>query len=189
MKNRFFILILIFILAISACNDDFAEIDEKNKINEVNESDKEQFPKIVSNQFYQIFYNDLGERELIVYGQTERFYQNKNEIHLKDVQALILNHISENEVREIMIEADNGKLDLNTRNGEVWGNVVIIRENEVRIETNRLVWNNSLKKLYSEENEEVIIYKNDGTITKGKSLVAENDLSVIEIENAEISKE
>jgi hypothetical protein len=68
-----------------------------------------------------------------------------------------------------------------------------LRENEVRIETERLLWNQSEKKVYSKDEEKVIIYKrnnpndpDDMSMVKsvGKNLVADNNLKHIYLDSA-----
>ncbi len=144
-------------------------------------------------KFLKIFrYDDKGGVEIVITGLKNVIFRDSKEIWLDKIRVLYLSKEGDKDV-SIQLKADKGKVNYKTLNCEVWSNAVVLRENEVRIETERLFWNHSEKKVYSKDEGKVVIYKrnkpndpNDMSMVKsvGKNLVADSNLKHIYLDSA-----
>ncbi len=178
-KNLVIILLILFI----------ANCEEKKKLPRnkvlINPTSEAKLLKIFS-------YNSKGEVQTIITGLKNVVFRNSKEIWLDQIKVL---HIDKENGKKVYIQlkADKGKVNYKTLDCEAWSHAVVIREKEVRIQTDRIFWNHQEKKIYTKDEKDVVIYKrvhpddpNDLSMVKiiGKNLVGNNTLKTIELDRA-----
>jgi len=122
--------------------------------------------------------------DLIIRGKSDSTYLQTSEIDVLDLHVLYSTVQEDGERIITQLTADKGKVDYRTKNFEAWGNVVIIKDNDMRIETEKILWKQSTNSLTTEPGERVVIYKMDGTVEIGRNLKVNmrDGLNTIELE-------
>jgi LPS export ABC transporter protein LptC len=135
---------------------------------------------------------ELKEKDYIVYGMTLRHFKGKNlewELRAKQVDTLKEPSVSNAKDVDILYFSDNNTTALSAEYGDLdylSGNMmvekdVIVENSQQKILTDKLLWNNKLKKFLTDA-EVTIIQKDKNTIIEGKGLIANSDLTDIKIE-------
>jgi len=144
-------------------------------------------------KYLKIFsYDPQGKVRTIIMGKKNVVFRNSKEIWLDKIR--VLHFVQEGDkVVHIQLTADKGKVNYKNFNCEAWSHAVVIRDKEVRIETERIFWNHEEKKIYTKDEEKVVLYKivypddpNDQSMIKtiGKNLIADNSLKTIELDES-----
>lgn len=133
---------------------------------------------------------DNGFAKTIITSKGNIVYRNSKEVYLDKLR--ILHIIEENsKYKYIELSADKGKVNYKTLDCEAWSNAVIIRDKEVRIESERIFWSEGKKQFYTQGEEKVTLYKvlnpddpedNSMIRTIGTNLLADQGLKTIELE-------
>lgn len=137
-------------------------------------------------------YDKSNKLKTIITGKKHIIFRNSQEIWLDNIKIIHI-YTEDNKTSYVQLTADKGKVNYKTYHSEAWQNAVIIRDKEIRIETERVYWNHDERKFYTKDEERVIIYKrqylnnpNDNTIIKtvGKNLIANENLKTIQLEKS-----
>ena len=174
--------IIMLVLLLIGCSD---KEKQKSKDAIVLPTSESKLVKIYS-------YDDKGKVKTIITGLRNVVFRDSKEIWLDKLRVL---HIGIEKKKKVYIQltADKGKVNYKTFDCEAWSNAVIVRENEVRIETERLFWDHEEKKVYTKDEEKVVMYKRtnpddpkDKSMIKtiGKNLKADDILKTVELEEA-----
>jgi len=132
-------------------------------------------------------YDNYGNIKTIITGQRNVIFRDSKEILVDKIRIL---HILKEKGKDVFVQlmADNGKVNYKSLDCEAWGNAVIVRDKEVRIETEMVFWNHKEKIFRSHKDDKVIIFKkvhpddpNDKSMIKtiGKNLIVDNSLKNI----------
>ena len=183
-------LITILLFSFINCDYDYDKKDEGDK-------DAVMYPAFVSLNYVQTVYNENGEIKSIIKGKQENIYDNPTDQKVFVDNLEMLYNEKDKDTKEVIpikLTAKRGKLTIAKNLGnqiqgiEAWGDVVIIKQGGERIETQRMFCDNLKEQIYTKENEAVTVFRYDGTVTKGRNLLADKGLNFITIEDPVSSK-
>mgnify|MGYP000178632728 CR=1 FL=1 len=143
-------LVLILLFGINSCHKD-KQINRSSKI----------IPPSSESKLVKLYSYDLkGHTKTIITGQNSVVFKNSKEIWVDKLRVLHILY-KKNRKKEIYVEliSDKGIINYKTLDCEAWGNVVLKKDKEVRIETERVYWNHKKKVFKTEEDKEVVSYK------------------------------
>lgn len=191
MKSNFFLIvfIIVFIIVLQG----FYSCDRSSTLEEPTTAIEGTPPLYVGENMRLTVYNSEVTPEspnlnspmpdIIVRGDVDSTYDRTNTIVVNDLRVLYNNIDQETgELSQAQLTSDYGEVDYQTKDFEAWGNVVAIKDQDIRVETSRIKWDNSTQRLTSVPEEQVLIYRIDGTVTVGKNLVMDKELNIIELE-------
>ncbi|GMT48585.1 MAG: hypothetical protein IEMM0008_0124 [bacterium] len=169
-------LVLILSLVISSCHKN-RQIQRSTRI--IPPSSESKLVKLNS-------YDPKGNIKTIITGQKSTIFKNSKEIWVDKLRVLhILYKKNRKDVVYVELTSDKGIINYKTLDCEAWSNVVLKRDKEVRIETERVYWNHKKKIFKTEDEEEVVSYKrlhpedpNDSTQIRQISKKLEVDVSL-----------
>lgn len=122
---------------------------------------------------------------VIIKGRTAQFFKGKGTAELKTV-TIFYNRFydtppanNETRLQLTQITSDEATIYETKKIYELRGNVVVISKNGIRLETQKIFFNEEKNRLYTKKNEPVSIYNTDGTITRGFYLRSDAGLSQI----------
>ncbi len=143
-------LVLILLFGIHSCHQD-KQINRSSKI----------IPPSSESRLVKLYSYDLkGNTKTIITGQNSVVFKNSKEIWVDELRVLHILY-KKNRKKEIYVEltSDKGIINYKTLDCEAWNNVVLKKNKEVRIETERVYWNHRKKVFKTEEGKEVVSYK------------------------------
>ena len=124
---------------------------------------------------------EKGKKNWELRSESARQYKEEKRVELEPVELIAYD---EEEKVILKLKAKRGKLDLNTENVEVEGEVMITSSQGVEVATERLRWIAKEKKVITDEEIEI---SKDNILITGKGLEAAKDMEKIEIkENVRI---
>jgi hypothetical protein len=177
-KKIIFLLVLSSLLFILFCNIDDYEETKNNEIilSDYVQNNYNEIPSSVTSEINIIIYNDSGEEVATINGDSAEFIE--DDAIIQNMQVLFQSE-GENGKEFSNLLSDYGKINLGKKI-EAWGNVIMIKEDEYRLETEKIVWEkNERSNKSTEESTDgtlrtadgklVTIYYADGTVIKGKN--------------------
>lgn len=176
MKNfykRIFTLITI-IIAVFFCIVS-CDVDHEGDI-QYKEEEIEELPFSVADNVLIVIYDDAGDEAATIYGDSAEFETN-DDIIINNMRADFKSE-ENGDITYSKLISDYGKVTPES-NLEAWGNVILIKEDEFRLETEKIYYfssgdkqdeqNKSSGIVKTEFDEPVIIYYADGTVVRGKN--------------------
>lgn len=140
MNKSFIILILLVILlALTSC--EFGYDEEEG---DYNNGKLEKLPASISHNVKIIIYDKNGEENAVIYGDKAEF---EDEVKIDNMKVLFKSE-EEGEIKYSELVSDYGEIKLGS-NIEAWGNVVLIKKGEFRLETEKIFWNKGSYKDYA----------------------------------------
>ncbi len=190
-KQILFAVIIIISIGIISCRVDNDLIDNNNAEIHVSDYVKNNYgilPSSVTSNIDIVIYDKKGKEIALIYGDKSEFV--KDDAILQNMRVLFKSNGPSEEEKSTLI-SDYGKINLGKKI-EAWGNVIMIKENEYRLETEKIIWEKEKKEisktkkpttptthdkeeepsggtLKTEEGKLVTIYYTDGTIIRGKN--------------------
>ncbi len=177
-KKIIFLLVLSSLFFILFCNIDDYEETKNNEIiiSDYVQNNYNEIPSSVTSEINIIIYNDSGEEVATINGDSAEFIE--DDAIIQNMQVIFQSE-GENGKEFSNLLSDYGKINLGKKI-EAWGNVIMIKEDEYRLETEKIIWEKNEKSNKSTEDstdgtlrtadgELVIIYYADGTVIKGKN--------------------
>jgi len=184
MRINFSIFILLIAISLSFFNC-------KIEYGSDNASDSEDFagknsPNSISTDVKIVIYNEIGEESATIFGDKAEFI---GDDALLDNMKVLFKSNEDGTIKYSELVSDYGKINLGSRI-EAWGNVIMIKKDEFRLETEKIIWekrpsqgkNSSNGILKTEPEKLVTIYYADGSVIKGKNGVWEqgNNMLILE---------
>ncbi len=143
-------LVLVLLLVMSSCHKD-RQVNRNATI--IPPSSESKLVKLNS-------YDPKGNIKTIITGQKSTVFKNSKEIWVDKLRVLhILYQKNRKDAVYVELTSDKGIVNYKTLDCEAWSNVVLKRDEEVRMETERVYWDHKKKIFKSEEEEEVVSYK------------------------------
>jgi hypothetical protein len=167
------ILITLFIFTAGCQETQFNPLEKAKK------KDKKKYkgPSSVHYNFSQYVYDEETHKaKVVIKGKIARFFKKKNTVELVNV-TLIYNKSGER--KKPNKKKNNRKLKITRMTCDEMtifqqkklyvgrGDVVVISRNGVRLETNKIYYDEKNNKLYTDKDEKVYIYHKNGSITRG----------------------
>ncbi len=172
------ILILFSSFFILSCNiDDYEDSDLKGDeivFSQYVQDNYKEIPSSVTSEINIVIYNNAGDEVATINGDSAEFVE--EDAIIQNMSVLFQSH-GENGIEYSTLVSDIGKINLG-RKIEAWGNVIMVKEDEYRLETEKIIWEKSEQsmnkdgtdgRLTTEEGKLVTIYYADGTVIKGKN--------------------
>lgn len=165
--NKYRIILILLILLLSCNNSDKQVTDTKLK---------KEFPDQEGwNQTLRATKN--GQLSAIIkYGYMERY--NKKKI-VNFSNGVTVDFFDEEGNHTSQLTSDNGRLDENTNNIEAFGNVVVISDTGITLQTQKIWWDNAIEKIVSDQFVTITTAENDTVY--GTGFVSDQTLSQWEI--------
>ncbi len=160
---------MISLLHLSSC--DFGYDDEDDYLNK---EKLEKLPASISHNVKIVIYDKEGEENAIIYGDKAEFEDSA----LIDNMKVLFKSEEDGEIKYSELVSDYGKINLGS-SIEAWGNVVLIKKNEFRLETEKIYWNKGNYKDYLEKEEK----------EKNAEMMRDNDNKEQNVENIEEDEE
>lgn len=182
MKIKYYCIFIFFSLIILSC-----QIDEYTPpvLTEEEKEELKNMPFYTAEDIKVIIYDENGSVSATVYGDFAEFRQN-DEIFIENMKSLFQMK-EDNEIKHTELISDYGKI-IKRKNIEAYGNVVLIRKNEFRLETDKIfmIDENEAKGsiLKTEKDKLVTIYYADGSIVKGYNGVWKQKTNQLTLEKA-----
>ena len=123
---------------------------------------------------YRLIESEAGVRQWILQSEKMLKYAGERDVHLVTLRMDFFkggDHFS-------VLTADSGLADLTTKDIHTWGNVVVVTDDERRLETEELYFNNETQLIH---NDVFNRFTRDGDVLTGIGLEATPDLEYIEI--------
>ena len=171
---------LLLILILYGCGEEMKEIDDGIVL-----------PTSDSERVSMYSYDEKNRVKIVIRGLRSVVYKEQQEIWLDDIKVLILDYEEMGGLVRVELTANEGRVNYESLDFEVWGDGLIVREEEVRIEGDRFYWDNERKYFYTKDEELVKIYRlmkgEDGgvVIARGRNLVAKDELKTVELDEVE----
>ncbi len=191
-KNNIYLIpicCLIIIFNFLSCEGQKFDPLKKQQVQE----EKYSGPSSVHYNFSQYVYDDKTHKpKVIIKGKIARFFKQKGRVELVNVTVLYQKPDNkEDSKKQSNKNEDKKKIKLTQLTCEEMtiyeskklyegrGNVVIISKNGVRLETEKIYFDEKNEKLYTEKDEKVNIYHKNGVITRGYYLRSDIGLNKI----------
>ena len=132
--------------------------------------------RIPEQQFfgYRLIESEAGVRQWVLQSEKMLKYAGERDVHLVTLQ---MDFFKDGEHFSVLT-ADSGVADLTTKDIHTWGNVVVVTEDERRLETEELYFNNETQLIHNDVFDR---FTRDGDVLTGIGLEATPDLEYIEI--------
>ncbi len=177
------ILFLILIITLSSCLKQKFDPLKKQKV----VKSKYKGPSSVHYNFAQYIYdNKTNKPKIILKGKIARFFSSKGRVELIKVTILYQKPGEEKKkktdkkkIKLSQLTCEEMTIYERKKLYEARGNVVIISKNGIRLETEKIFFDEKNEKLYTEKDEKVNIYHENGVITRGYHLRSDIGLNKI----------
>ena len=136
-------------------------------------------------------YDEKNRVKIVIRGLRSVVYKEQEEIWLDDIKVLILDYEEGGGLVRVELTANEGRVNYESLDFEVWGEGLIVREEEVRIEGDRFYWDNEKRYFYTKDEELVKIYRLikgeevGVVIARGRNLMARDELKTVELDEVE----
>lgn len=136
-------------------------------------------------------YDKQARTKTIITGKKSIVFRNSREIWI-DSPRILYSSSEDGKIVEIELKAKKGKVYYDSLNCEAWGSAVLIRKGEIRIETERIFWDQKKEKVYTQDEEKVILFKRTDPETEkesvirieGRNLLANLTMETVELEES-----
>ncbi len=138
-KLMLYILIITLILTTSCGVDD--EIENKQVEIHVSDYVKDNYNKIpssITSKIDIVIYDKEGREAALIYGDSAEFVE--EDVVIQNMRVLFKSKdSSESEEENSTLISDYGKINMGKKI-EAWGNVIMIKEMEYKLETEKIIW-------------------------------------------------
>lgn len=116
-----------------------------------------------------------GKKEWLLKAEEAKMYNATHETYLFNLTMTFYNPNGE---VQSFLSSDTGYVNRNTKNVQAEGHVQIFAENGTVMKANRVFWDNSRKKFYTQTNE-IVTLEQGNTIIQGYEMLADSALKEV----------